>query len=124
MLTTELEDNSFALYIGAFTNGLLIGYVGSWKIGEEAHLTNLAVHPDHRRRGIAKALLEKLMDWARNAGVVSMTLEVRESNEIARNLYRSMGFFDAGRRRRYYSDNGEDAVIMWRRESDCQSPNE
>lgn len=113
MLSEEMDDNPFALYIGAFCERILIGYLGIWRILDEAHMTNLAVHPDHRRQGIAKALINRMKKTMTQNGVKNMTLEVRESNEAARNLYRSMGFEDAGRRKRYYSDNGEDALIMW-----------
>jgi ribosomal-protein-alanine N-acetyltransferase len=112
-LEEELCDNPYALYWGAYRAGVLVGYVGVWIVMDEAHMTNLAVHPDHRRRGIAKTLLEDIKRMARRAGARSMTLEVRESNAAARRLYASMGFVDAGRRARYYADNNEDAIIMW-----------
>ncbi len=124
MLNEEMDENPFARYIGAFTDGVLVGYVGIWRILDEAHMTNLAVHPDYRRQGIAKALLNRMKKMMTKVGVKSMTLEVRESNEVARNLYRSMGFSDAGRRKCYYSDNGEDAVIMWCREFRCHDGDE
>lgn len=115
-LNEEMDANPFALYLGAFVGDRLIGYVGTWRILDEAHMTNLAVHPNFRRRGIAKALVSRIKQIMAENGVTSMTLEVRESNHVARALYRSMGFSDAGRRKRYYSDNGEDALIMWCRD--------
>ena len=124
MLAQEIRDNPYALYLGAVEDGVLIGYVGAWRILDEAHMTNLAVHPDHRRKGIGRRLMERLRETLVKEGVRSMTLEVREGNQVARGLYASLGFRPAGRRKGYYSDNGEDAVVMWWRQGDCQRTGE
>lgn len=112
-LYTELDGNDCAVYLGAFHNGQMMGYIGMWVIVDEAHMTNLAVAPPYRGHGVGRGLLKALMTLACKAGCTAMTLEVRESNQIAQRLYRSCGFVAAGRRKRYYTDNQEDALIMW-----------
>ncbi len=92
--------------------GPIWGYAGMQVILEEGHIMTLAVHPEHRRRGIGTLLLLHLFAEARKRKVLRLTLEVRETNLAAQCLYRQFGFAVAGRRRRYYSD-GEDALIMW-----------
>ncbi|MBW1991334.1 MAG: ribosomal protein S18-alanine N-acetyltransferase [Deltaproteobacteria bacterium] len=88
------------------------GYLIYWLIGEEMHIMNLAVHPRHRRQGLAKALLREALDRARAAGAKTAILEVRVSNEVAQALYEAFGFQKVGIRPRYYSDNQEDALLM------------
>ncbi len=90
----------------------VVGYGGMQIILDEGHITTLAVHPDHRRRGIGALLLLNLVERARERGVVRLTLEVRVSNQAAQRLYEAFGFRVEGRRLRYYGD-GEDAWIMW-----------
>jgi len=90
----------------------LAGYLVAWVGSEEGHLANLAVAPEQRRAGVARALVEDLLSSARQAGVKSLSLEVRVSNDAAQALYRSLGFRLAGLRRGYYRDSGEDALIM------------
>lgn len=109
----ELVANNFAYYIVAVENDVVVGYAGMWKIQDEGHITNVAVHPEFRGAHIGKKLMVELIKLAKDMGVISMTLEVRKSNYIARNLYESLGFTDAGMRKGYYTDNREDAVIMW-----------
>jgi ribosomal-protein-alanine N-acetyltransferase len=118
-LYREMDNNPFAVYLGAYDGRLLVGYVGIWRIMDEAHMTNIAVVPDYQRRGIARNLLIRIINMARSEGAQSMTLEVRESNSIARKLYASMGFLDIGRRKGYYTDNKEDAIIMWCHDLRC-----
>ena len=85
---------------------------------EEGHLGNRAVAPEHRRGGVARALVEDLLAGARERGARSITLEVRVSNFAAQALYRAHGFRLAGLRRGYYRDTGEDALLMtWRRDA-------
>jgi len=91
----------------------IIGYAGLWIIGEEAHVTTIAVLPQFRGKKLGELLLVSLIDYARKNGVHRMTLEARVSNHIAQSLYRKYTFKNAGYRRRYYSDNGEDALVMW-----------
>ncbi len=91
----------------------IIGFAGLWLMVDEAHITTIAMHPDHRRRGLGEFLLVSLIDIAYAIGAKWVTLEVRVSNYTAQNLYRKYGFREAGIRHRYYSDNQEDALIMW-----------
>jgi ribosomal-protein-alanine N-acetyltransferase len=90
----------------------LIGYGGFWILGEEAHISTIAVHPEWRGHGLGELLLVAMMDLALGLDAELVTLEVRVSNEVAQNLYRKYLFRKAGRRRRYYRDNDEDALIM------------
>jgi ribosomal-protein-alanine N-acetyltransferase len=92
----------------------IAGYVGYWLIIDEAHLSTLAVEPASRRQGIGRRLLQQAMRLAARQGAQMMTLEVRLSNEAAQELYRQLGFRTVGRRRRYYRDNLEDALLMTR----------
>lgn len=90
----------------------VVGYICLWEVADELHVTNIAVHPDHRRRGIARALLTRVLDDARRRPVRLVILEVRPSNTEALALYESFGFRVVGRRRGYYYDTGEDALVM------------
>lgn len=90
----------------------LIGMGAFWKILDEAHVTLLAVHPEFRKNGVGSYLLQSLLTTAKTEGLSHATLEVRASNKIALNLYRCHGFREAGRRKKYYS-NDEDALILW-----------
>jgi ribosomal-protein-alanine N-acetyltransferase len=110
----ELLQNDFAYYIVALHEDVVIGYGGMWLILDEAHITNVAVRADYRGQGIGLALMLEIIRNAVIRGVKSMTLEVRPSNNAARHLYQGLGFVDKGVRKRYYSDNNEDAIIMWK----------
>ncbi|MBI4789622.1 MAG: ribosomal protein S18-alanine N-acetyltransferase [Chloroflexi bacterium] len=90
----------------------VLGYSGLWLMVDEAHISTLASHPQWRRRGIGELLLLAMMDGSAEIGANIVTLEVRASNVAAQALYRKYGFQVAGRRKGYYSDNGEDALIM------------
>lgn len=90
----------------------LVGFAGLWLMVDEAHITTIAVHPEYRGRGIGELMLASLIGIAYDIHARSVTLEVRVSNVIAQQLYRKYGFYQAGTRRRYYSDNNEDALIM------------
>jgi ribosomal-protein-alanine N-acetyltransferase len=87
---------------------------GFWKAVDEAHFTNVAVHPAWRRSGLGRRLLRALLDKARGEACLSATLEVRPSNAAALALYTSEGFTPVALRPRYYSDDGEDAMILWK----------
>ncbi|MCL5957950.1 MAG: ribosomal protein S18-alanine N-acetyltransferase [Chloroflexi bacterium] len=91
----------------------IIGYGGLWLMIDEAHITTLAVKPEHRGHGVGELLLVGLIETAIEMNASWVTLEVRVSNYVAQNLYRKYGFKETGIRRHYYSDNGEDALIMW-----------
>lgn len=88
----------------------VIGYLVAWRVEEELHIANLAVHPEHRRQGVAETLLLRCFEGDADAAWAG--LEVRVSNAAALTLYRRFGFSQTGLRRAYYSDNREDAVIM------------
>jgi ribosomal-protein-alanine N-acetyltransferase len=92
--------------------GRIVGYVLFWFLPEEVDIHNIAVHPDFRRQGIGRLLLEQAVDAARRQERLRVTLDVRFSNAPAQNLYRSFGFVIRGLRKGYYSDNGEDALVM------------
>ncbi|MBV9690764.1 MAG: ribosomal protein S18-alanine N-acetyltransferase [Ktedonobacteraceae bacterium] len=91
----------------------IIGFAGLWLMLDEAHITTIAMHPDYRRQGLGEFMLTGLIDIAYDIGAKWVTLEVRMSNYVAQNLYHKYGFREAGIRHRYYSDNQEDALIMW-----------
>lgn len=91
----------------------IVGFAGMWLLYDEAHVTTIAVAPEHRGRGLGELLLIALFEEALNRGAEWLTLEVRVSNTPAQALYEKYGFTRQGVRRRYYSDNGEDAYIMW-----------
>ena len=91
----------------------IVGYAGIWVMTDEAHVTTIASHPEVRGKGVGELLLLALIHRAIEVGARWMTLEVRASNSVAQNLYRKYTFKEMGVRRRYYSDNGEDALVMW-----------
>ncbi|MBP7863257.1 ribosomal protein S18-alanine N-acetyltransferase [bacterium] len=107
--------NEKSFYFGAFDkeSQVLLAYTGFWLIVGEAHITTLAVHPDHRRKSIGERLLINTIIKARELGAEWLTLEVRESNEAAKGLYFKYGFSALGLRKRYYQDNGENALVLW-----------
>jgi ribosomal-protein-alanine N-acetyltransferase len=106
-------------YLVARSGRSVLGYGGLMFVADEAHVTNIAVHPDHRRGGIATRLLSDLADVAITRGCQAWTLEVRASSRGAQELYRAFGFAPAGIRARYY-EGREDAIVMWCH--DIQSP--
>lgn len=91
----------------------VVGYAGLWLMVDEAHITAIAVAPPYRGFGVGELMMLSMVDVAREIGAQFLTLEVRVSNSVAQGLYRKYGFKDTGVRRRYYSDNNEDALIMW-----------
>ncbi|HHV58014.1 MAG TPA: ribosomal protein S18-alanine N-acetyltransferase [Firmicutes bacterium] len=110
----ELLHNKVAHYLVAKAGDRVVGYGGMWILVDEAHVTNIAVHPDWRRRGVGETLLKRLLAEAKEHGADRMTLEVRKSNWSARRLYEKLGFVVLGCRRNYYSETHEDALIMWK----------
>jgi len=113
-LESEL-DNKFARYVVLKSGNSIIGYGGMWVILDEAHITNVAIHPEARGQGGGDIIVEALFRICRKQKVTAITLEVRSSNFKAINLYEKYGFEKEGVRRHYYEDNKEDAVIMWNR---------
>ncbi len=91
----------------------VMGYAGLWLMIDEAHVTSVAVRPPYRGRGFGRLLMWGMFEIASNLGARWVTLEVRTSNTVARRMYEGLGFRDAGVRPRYYTDNNEDALIMW-----------
>ena len=108
----ELEQNRVARCYVVREDGRLIGYICLWEVADEVHITNVAVHPDVRRRGVGRSLLSAVLDDARQRKLRLVVLEVRPSNAEALGLYESFGFRVVGRRHGYYYDTGEDALVM------------
>jgi len=94
--------------------GRVLAYAGMWFVLDEAHVCNVAVHPDFRRRGYGMKIFRALEQLAMENSMSMMTLEVRRSNTAAQSLYHACGFQDVGYRKRYYEDNKEDALIMFK----------
>ncbi|MDF5722332.1 MAG: ribosomal protein S18-alanine N-acetyltransferase [Rhizonema sp. PD37] len=115
-------DSSNSELLGLFSSFplKLLGMGCFWSILDEAHITILAVYPEYHRQGLGQALLYSLLNAATARGLERATLEVRASNKTALSLYEKFGFKTAGRRRGYYKDNGEDALILWL--GDLQQP--
>ncbi|GIM46302.1 ribosomal-protein-alanine acetyltransferase [Collibacillus ludicampi] len=109
----ELKNNHFAHYVVVEWNERVVGYAGMWVIMDEAHITNIAIEPEMRGRKLGEKLLRHMMRIAWLKGAERITLEVRVSNRVAQNLYKKLGFTPQGVRKGYYSDNQEDALIMW-----------
>ena len=105
-------DNPLSLWLVATEGERVLGYVGSQSVLDEADMMNVAVHPDARRRGLARSLVEALIEQLKDREVRMLTLEVRASNEPAKALYETMGFTQVGRRKNYYLAPREDALIL------------
>ena len=116
MFVLELSKPS-GICLAATRVGDLVGYLVCSRYDRVWHVMNIAIDPDERRQGLATALLQELLDRVGDDDA-QYTLEVRHSNQAAIGLYRRFGFRPAGLRRRYYQDNGEDALIMWRTPGD------
>ena len=110
-IASEL-DNRLAFWLVAVEDDQIIGYVGSQTVLGETDMMNIAIHPDHRNRGIATKLIEELIQGLTERGSSSLMLEVRASNEPAKNLYSKMGFETVGVRKNYYRNPREDAMIL------------
>lgn len=108
----ELTHNQMARYVVLSEGDELVGFAGLWLMVDEAHVVTIAVAPRVRHRGYGRLLVHALIELAQREGMAAATLEVRVSNDAARALYREYGFHEVGVRKRYYSDNKEDAVIM------------
>ncbi len=108
----ELKGNRLARYVVARAGERVVGFAGLWLMVDEAHITTFGVHPDWRRQGIGRQLLLNVAELSVAIGARRMTLEVRVSNAAAQALYRSFGFEIVGRRPHYYTDDGEDALVM------------
>ena len=105
--------NDVAHYFVLTEGGKIAGYGGMWVVLDEAHVTNIVVLPEYRRRGYARRLMLQLMARALERGASAMTLEVRENNLGAQQMYGQLGFSQNGYRPRYYEDTGEGALLLW-----------
>lgn len=105
-------DNPLSKWIVALDGEKVVGYVGSQTVMNETDIMNLAVHADYRRRGIGESLIQALVMLLKEEGSRQLTLEVRSSNQAAKELYSKMGFLQVGLRRGYYSNPKEDALIL------------
>lgn len=108
----ELTDNEASRCWVADLDGRVIAMLVGWFIVDELHVATIATHPEFRGQGIGREILLYSLRAAKEEGAVKSFLEVRESNEIAQTMYRSFGFVEDGRRKGYYKDNGEDAILM------------
>lgn len=108
----ELDNPSCHYFVSQFNNQL-IGYLGYWQILEEAHITAIAVHPDFQKRHAAQQMMCKMLQDCLKRNINWITLEVKESNIKAQNLYHKFGFSVLGRRKNYYQADKQDALIMW-----------
>ena len=111
-LLGELHNNVARYYV-AEEEGRVVGYGGMWLMFDEAHITNIAIAPEARGRHLGRYLLYGMMAAAHGRGAERMTLEVRETNVRAQNLYYSFDFEKEGFRKRYYEDTGEGALLLW-----------
>ena len=109
----DLKKNKYAYFFTARDKGELVAYAGFWLIFEEIDIVTVAVHPDHRKKGFGRLILETVLAEGKKLGAKLATLEVRANNIQARNLYERLGFIQIAVRKKYYSDNGEDAIVMW-----------
>ncbi|WP_137792232.1 ribosomal protein S18-alanine N-acetyltransferase [Bacillus sp. E(2018)] len=109
----EIVENQFAHYLVIEDSFQPVGYCGIWLVMDEAHVTNIAILPSYRGRKLGEMLMREAIKLAKMHGAATMTLEARVSNHVAQNLYKKLGFEAGGIRKNYYSDNGEDALVMW-----------
>jgi ribosomal-protein-alanine N-acetyltransferase len=115
MYLAELQNVGVSFcFLTRLDDGRAVGFCSVWRVLDELHINNLAVLPAFRRSGIAKALLDHVLREGATLGARRATLEVRQSNEAARDLYERFGFTVAGVRRDYYSKPVEDALVLWR----------
>lgn len=109
----ELNNKVSSYTVATNKEGKCVGYLGMWKIIDEAHITNLAIHPNYRQMGVATLLMVDALRKCYGEKIKFLTLEVRASNKKAISLYEKFGFKSLGARKKYYQDNNEDALIMW-----------
>jgi [ribosomal protein S18]-alanine N-acetyltransferase len=108
----ELTDNPASRCWVMEMDAKVVGMIVAWMLVDEAHIATIATHPNHRRQGIARKLLTYALRYMSKEGAVSSFLEVRESNTAAQEMYRKFGYEVSGRRKKYYKDTDEDAILM------------
>jgi [ribosomal protein S18]-alanine N-acetyltransferase len=109
----EVMNNPYAFYSVIEVGGKVVGYCGLWVVHGSATITNIAIIPTYRRKGLGQSLLSHAINVAKKNDADSLSLEVRVSNYVAKGLYKKLGFQVGGIRKGYYSDNNEDALVMW-----------
>ncbi|WP_077324404.1 ribosomal protein S18-alanine N-acetyltransferase [Virgibacillus siamensis] len=109
----EIANNHYAHYYVAVADGKIVGYAGMWLVIDDAQITNIAISPEHRGQKYGQKLFYHMMKQAVLMGAKRMSLEVRESNIPAQRMYRKFGLVPGGIRKNYYTDNQEDAIVMW-----------
>lgn len=109
----EMTKNQFAYYIVIEDQEKVVGYCGVWVVLDEGHITNIAILPEYRGRKLGEKLMTKIMNLGRELGANKLTLEVRKTNYVAQKLYKKLGFEEGAIRKNYYTDNQEDALVMW-----------
>jgi [ribosomal protein S18]-alanine N-acetyltransferase len=109
----EIIDNAHAYYYVIEIDKKIVGYVGMWIVIDDAQITNIAILPEYRRKRLGEKLFSFVMQLLRTVQVERLSLEVRVSNIAAQKLYRKFGLVPGGIRKNYYTDSGEDAIVMW-----------
>lgn len=115
IFSSELDEENFAFYYVMEYQDEIIAYIGYWKLANEAHLVNLAVHPAFRRKGLGSKLLKYILEKAQNQGLDTISLEVRRFNLAAQKFYERFDFEKMAIRPGYYVETGEDALVYWRK---------
>lgn len=113
IFTYEIKENNYGHYFVVETNDSIIGYVGIWIVHEDAQITNIAILKKYRGYKIGEKLFGYAMQYAHKLGAERLSLEVRVSNSVAQNMYRKFGLVPGGIRKKYYTDDNEDALVMW-----------
>lgn len=109
----ELTENRYAHYYVIEWEGRIVGFAGMWLVIDEAQITNIAIHPDFRGKRLGGKLFHHVLLTAIKLGAKQLSLEVRQSNIVAQKMYHKFGLVPGGIRRNYYTDNQEDAIVMW-----------
>ncbi|WP_368654039.1 ribosomal protein S18-alanine N-acetyltransferase [Ornithinibacillus sp. 4-3] len=109
----EITQNQHAHYFVVELNEEIIGYAGTWIVADDAQITNIAILPTFRGRKVGQQLFAHVLQYAMQMGVSHLSLEVRVSNVVAQKMYRKFGLVPGGIRKNYYTDNLEDALVMW-----------
>jgi [ribosomal protein S18]-alanine N-acetyltransferase len=113
IFSQEITKNQHAHYYVLEINGKIIGYAGMWIVLDDAQITNIAILPGYRGNKLGEKLFRFVLQRAISMGITRLSLEVRTSNIVAQKLYRKFGLVPGGIRKNYYTDNNEDAIVMW-----------